>query len=243
MKIKNYIFIAYPSVGLFFTPASSILSTTNNCINGSIDRYGLCNCHQGYQGKHCDQPICNPQCLNGGVCVKPDTCECSQDFFGLACHLSTQKCINGKYHESVDFCSCDPGYTGESCNIPLCSSSCGESENRGVCFAPDICKCHDGFLGKDCSQERGYTHCSIQVEEQDRLSSKKISVISDNELGVFETFENEISLSDKVSLILGENNVVDASFNGISMRNSTGGYSRVLKCLNIKCTVEKIYFS
>ena len=233
-------FSSFFASGLLINPISSTnVYQQNHCINGVIDRYGLCNCEPGFAGKHCNQPLCNPQCLNGGICIAPDTCECSQDFFGIACHLSTETCVNGQYFENSNFCKCHSGYIGESCNIPICETSCGENENRGTCFAPNVCKCNDGFFGKDCLGEKSYSHCSIQLEhDQDRVSTKKVSVISDNELGVFETFERELVVSDKISMILDE---VDASFNGVSMKNATMGYTRVLKCLKINIIVSVFF--
>lgn len=77
----------------------------------------------------------------------------------------------------------------------------------------------------------------MQVEKRDRLSTNKISVISDNELGVFETYERELVMSDKISLVL-DGIHFDATFNGISMRNATKGYSRVLNCLKLSEMTE-----
>lgn len=64
--------------------------------------------------------VCDPPCLNGGVCSKDfaDTCLCQRT-----------------------------GHSGERCEVPLCSSNCG---GRGVCVAPDVCVCSAPWGGPFC---------------------------------------------------------------------------------------------
>jgi hypothetical protein len=33
---------------------------------------------EGWVGEGCDEPICEQECQNGGVCSAPDTCNCMQ---------------------------------------------------------------------------------------------------------------------------------------------------------------------
>ncbi|KAH3794729.1 hypothetical protein DPMN_148267, partial [Dreissena polymorpha] len=64
---------------------------TAPCKNGAtcsnlLNAY-LCKCIPGWQGKNCDQALCNPECQNGGTCVLPDVCNCPDRFCGKHCEI------------------------------------------------------------------------------------------------------------------------------------------------------------
>ncbi|XP_063975011.1 hemocytin [Diachasmimorpha longicaudata] len=40
------------------------------------------------------QPVCLPQCLNNGICIGPNQCECSENFSGPQCQFETRPCLN-----------------------------------------------------------------------------------------------------------------------------------------------------
>ncbi|XP_057554782.1 epidermal growth factor-like protein 8 isoform X7 [Hippopotamus amphibius kiboko] len=49
-------------------------------------------CCQGWKKRHpgaltCDEAICAKPCQNGGVCVRPDQCECAPGWGGRHCHV------------------------------------------------------------------------------------------------------------------------------------------------------------
>ncbi|XP_039739049.1 epidermal growth factor-like protein 8 [Pteropus medius] len=49
-------------------------------------------CCQGWKKQHpgaltCDEAICAKPCMNGGVCIRPDQCECTPGWGGKHCHV------------------------------------------------------------------------------------------------------------------------------------------------------------
>ncbi|NXS97654.1 VWDE protein, partial [Jacana jacana] len=61
--------------------------------------------------------VCNPVCLNGGICVRPNTCTCPYGFYGPQCQraLCIPPCKNGGRCVRTNVCSCMEGYTGRRC--------------------------------------------------------------------------------------------------------------------------------
>ncbi len=96
--------------------------------------------------------VCTPECENGGVCVGPDSCDCTgTGFTGAECAIPVcdPECENGGVCVGPDSCDCTgTGFTGAECAIPVCDPEC---ENSGVCVGPDSCDCTGtGFSGDVC---------------------------------------------------------------------------------------------
>ena len=89
----------------------------------------FCQCDTGWSGSRChEQYSCN--CANDSLCIAPSICLCSQEKFGLRCHLRRKlckqdSCLNGgicipsdariSYNETV--CLCPNGFSGSKCQI------------------------------------------------------------------------------------------------------------------------------
>ena len=57
-------------------------------VTKSKTGYECCKGWQNVGGDDCPVPICDPDCLNGGICVRPSTCRCRLGFFGDRCQLN-----------------------------------------------------------------------------------------------------------------------------------------------------------
>uniref|UniRef100_F6XIA3 Epidermal growth factor-like protein 8 n=1 Tax=Equus caballus TaxID=9796 RepID=F6XIA3_HORSE len=85
-------------------------------------------CCQGWKKRHpgaltCDEAICAKPCLNRGVCVRPDQCECAPGWGGKHCHVDVDECRTG---------------------ISLCSHRCLNTAGSFTCGCP-----HGLVLGPD----------------------------------------------------------------------------------------------
>ncbi|XP_071102429.1 uncharacterized protein [Haliotis cracherodii] len=74
-------------------------------------------CCSGYKGRRCDQPVCNPECGNGGTCSNPGNCACRAGYAGPSC-----RGIEACSHRSPCFpgicsgsCTCQSGFTQKTC--------------------------------------------------------------------------------------------------------------------------------
>lgn len=65
--------------------------------------------------------VCRQQCLNGGMCTRPNVCTCPNAFEGPACELDVDECATGAHgclgpsSRCVNmagwyYCACSPGY-------------------------------------------------------------------------------------------------------------------------------------
>lgn len=50
--------------------------TTGACVPAEG---GKVKCASGWNGPNCDQPICENGCMNGALCIGPNTCFCGDD--------------------------------------------------------------------------------------------------------------------------------------------------------------------
>ncbi|XP_036724346.1 epidermal growth factor-like protein 8 isoform X1 [Balaenoptera musculus] len=77
-------------------------------------------CCQGWKKRHpgaltCDEAICAKPCQNGGVCVRPDQCECAPGWGGKHCHVDVDECRTG---------------------VTLCSHGCFNTAGSFTCGCP-----------------------------------------------------------------------------------------------------------
>ncbi|XP_055262303.1 epidermal growth factor-like protein 8 isoform X1 [Moschus berezovskii] len=92
-------------------------------------------CCQGWKKRHpgaltCDEAICAKPCQNGGVCVRPDQCECAPGWGGKHCHVDVDECRTG-----VTLCS-------HRCLNTAGSFTCGCP--HGLVLGPDGRTCAEG---------------------------------------------------------------------------------------------------
>uniref|UniRef100_A0A8C0FPE2 EGF-like domain-containing protein n=1 Tax=Bubo bubo TaxID=30461 RepID=A0A8C0FPE2_BUBBB len=113
--------------------------------------------------------MCDPVCLNGGSCTKPNVCLCPHGFFGAQCQnaVCSPPCKNGGHCMRNNVCTCPDGYTGRRCekskpvlksfqdpkitNKLLCNQLNPRCMNGGRCVGPNICSCPSGWRGKRCN--------------------------------------------------------------------------------------------
>ncbi|XP_042183095.1 sushi, von Willebrand factor type A, EGF and pentraxin domain-containing protein 1 isoform X4 [Oncorhynchus tshawytscha] len=103
--------------------------------------------------------VCWLQCLNGGVCQRPNTCSCPEGWMGRLCEepICILPCLNGGRCVAPYQCECPTGWMGTRCHSAVCLSPC---LNGGRCIRPNRCQCSPGWNGHDCSRKRksGYFH-------------------------------------------------------------------------------------
>ncbi|XP_069485851.1 wnt inhibitory factor 1 isoform X2 [Ambystoma mexicanum] len=104
--------------------------------------------------KTCQQALCTPRCMNGGLCVSPGLCICPPGYYGANCDKAncTATCFNGGTCFYPRKCVCLPGFEGEQCEMSRCHQSC---RNGGKCIGKNKCKCAKGFQGDLCSKRYG----------------------------------------------------------------------------------------
>lgn len=154
-----------------------------------------CSCKPGYTGNGtiC-KALCDGLCLNGGSCVSPNTCVCTQGFTGQRCETDIDECsegfvecdshatcvnLPGWYH-----CECRDGYhdngmfaaNGQSCeDIDECKGGRSTCANDTICFNLDggyDCRCPHGHnCTGDCIHDNKVKHNGqIWVLDNDRCS-------------------------------------------------------------------------
>ena len=125
-------------------------------------------CPDGYMGKNCKFPICNPACTYNANCVAPNTCTCKNGYGGTKClpicFTKLENSCNSPYGAcaSPDTCVCFKGYTGKECqNSPVMptetcfgltgTAACNFLSQQGGCYNRDKCTCFLGWKGKECN--------------------------------------------------------------------------------------------
>ncbi|XP_017340122.1 protein kinase C-binding protein NELL2 [Ictalurus punctatus] len=178
----------------------------DECVSGkhSCDENALCfntvgghscSCKPSYTGNGtiC-KALCDGLCLNGGTCISPNTCVCTQGFTGHKCEKDIDECtegfvrcdsratcvnLPGWYH-----CECRDGYhdngmftaNGGSCeDIDECKAGRNTCANDTVCFNLDggyDCRCPHGHnCTGDCIHDSKVKHNGqIWVLDNDRCS-------------------------------------------------------------------------
>uniref|UniRef100_A0A3Q1NKD4 Wnt inhibitory factor 1 n=1 Tax=Bos taurus TaxID=9913 RepID=A0A3Q1NKD4_BOVIN len=101
--------------------------------------------------KTCQQVLCSPRCMNGGLCVTPGFCICPPGFYGVNCDKAncSATCFNGGTCFYPGKCICPPGLEGEQCETSKCPQPC---RNGGKCIGKNKCKCSKGYQGDLCSK-------------------------------------------------------------------------------------------
>ncbi|KTG02535.1 hypothetical protein cypCar_00049490 [Cyprinus carpio] len=85
--------------------------------------------------------LCDPVCLNGGTCIRPNTCTCQPGFYGARCQ-NVQKTRVIFIHQMLDF------YVLLFLSA-VCSPPC---KNGGHCIRNNICSCVEGYSGPRCEK-------------------------------------------------------------------------------------------
>ncbi|XP_017465117.1 PREDICTED: von Willebrand factor D and EGF domain-containing protein [Rhagoletis zephyria] len=85
------------------------MNPRHNCTEPEV-----CGCAKGYQltDEGC-QPVCDPDCGEGGECREPNECYCAPGYElkeGVCQRECYQKCDNGICY-SINRCICNPGFT------------------------------------------------------------------------------------------------------------------------------------
>uniref|UniRef100_A0A672V7C6 EGF-like domain-containing protein n=1 Tax=Strigops habroptila TaxID=2489341 RepID=A0A672V7C6_STRHB len=93
---------------------------SNPCGSGTC--VDFCKCPPGLGEIHkiilySHTAVCNPVCLNGGICVWPNMCTCPYGFYGPQCQRAVciPPCKDGGHCVQTNVCSCTKGYTGRRC--------------------------------------------------------------------------------------------------------------------------------
>ncbi|XP_027206315.2 WNT inhibitory factor 1 isoform X2 [Dermatophagoides pteronyssinus] len=128
--------------------------------------------NNGFLGKYCESALCYPQCMNGGTCIAPGVCVCSQGFQGLHCEggICSQKCLNGGKCIQKDSCLCRRGYYGPRCEYSKCSIPC---LNNGKCAGVNRCRCRKEYSGSQCQIQTNNTRFHRFKNRNHRKKSKK----------------------------------------------------------------------
>ncbi|XP_070570966.1 multiple epidermal growth factor-like domains protein 6 isoform X1 [Ptychodera flava] len=125
----------------------------------------------------CGTPICGRQCLNGGTCVAPDTCECPPGYSGTTCSTDVNECNhdNGGCEQTCAntdgsyYCTCGAGFTltldGHHCHdgineCLLANGGCQQNCHNTV--GSFYCSCYDGYnLKGDGTSCEDINECEI----------------------------------------------------------------------------------
>ncbi|XP_035879771.1 epidermal growth factor-like protein 8 isoform X4 [Phyllostomus discolor] len=114
-------------------------------------------CCQGWKKRHpgaltCDEAICAKPCLNGGVCIRPDQCECAPGWGGKHCHVDVDEC-----RTSVTLCS-------HRCLNTAGSFLCGCPQ--GLVLGPDRRSCTVG--SQESPTSASIFTVAVQEEEAEK---------------------------------------------------------------------------
>ncbi|XP_066158226.1 protein kinase C-binding protein NELL2-like isoform X2 [Euwallacea fornicatus] len=159
-----------------------------DCVNteGSYK----CQCKVGYEGDGYDcTPICEPGCLNGGVCTKPGQCKCPGGYTGSSCERDLDECSTNAHrctNSSICinmvgwyYCKCKPGYEGPQINTNLGTSCIDINEcekNNHTCHQTAKCRNVDG--GFECTCPRESVNCKYSCIFENREIAHGMTVQS-----------------------------------------------------------------
>jgi hypothetical protein len=140
-----------------------------------------CVCNPGFQGFHCETPVCGNNCSfadGQGQCIN-NQCVCNPGFNGVEClYKDCPKAANpstttgdlltcaGNGVCTAGQCVCNPAWAGADCTARACPFNCS---NVGTCNTDGTCTCpagdatgHGGFLGKFCEKELCPSGCGAK---------------------------------------------------------------------------------
>ncbi len=162
------------------------------CYNrGSCIGPDVCTCRDGYTGFDCKNPMCRHQqvdgsvvgCLNGGLCVEKDNCQCIQKDSDLWLkHSDADRGITGWRGSDCSMPICVQGYYDPECEdnpFAVGGQGCFRCSNGGLCVAPDLCQCAKGWSGYDCNTPI----CQVTATP---LMKKQLMTVDENKVAIFE---------------------------------------------------------
>ncbi|XP_021940110.1 delta and Notch-like epidermal growth factor-related receptor isoform X2 [Zootermopsis nevadensis] len=81
---------------------------------------------------HCE-PVCLPPCQHNGICVKPNECNCPENYAGAQCQYEKKPCLN---YPTL------PANSRRSCNSKTCTIMCADGHKfpDGSAIANMICR-------------------------------------------------------------------------------------------------------
>ncbi|XP_078530402.1 protein kinase C-binding protein NELL2 isoform X4 [Lissotriton helveticus] len=116
-----------------------------------------CVCQLGYTGNGtvC-KAFCKDGCRNGGTCVAPNVCLCSQGFTGLSCETDIDECSTGRHSCSNDTTcfNLDGGYDCRCPHGKNCTGDCvyeSKVKHNGQIWVLEndrcsVCSCQTGLV-------------------------------------------------------------------------------------------------
>lgn len=120
----------------------SISSHSIQCLNdGHFDEnIQSCQCQMGFNGAHCEIPICFNYCIEG------------------TCHVSS----TGKTQ-----CVCRPGFKGERCENDVCYNHCLNGGHCTIENGEPNCQCPPSFYGNRCESMNFKEMCTRFCNKED----------------------------------------------------------------------------
>lgn len=90
---------------------------------------------------HHKPALCTAKCENGGVCIKPNVCQCKPGYKGATCHIAICEGGCGSFATCIKpgKCKCKEGYVGKNCRKKAkheCLRFCMKSCPSGKCTCP-----------------------------------------------------------------------------------------------------------
>ncbi|VDI36569.1 Hypothetical predicted protein [Mytilus galloprovincialis] len=156
------------------------------CENGGSSDDGHCSCRDGFVGKHCETPVCTPQCVNNGVCTGRDgkaVCVCSEGrFTGKQCEIPVcdpgcqngGSCVVGTYGS---MCTCVPGFEGKICEKRVKDGKCPVPTGSGIC-SKNTCKADSECQNKHkcCKNRCGSLQCMAPAHTECTYNDKQYPI-------------------------------------------------------------------
>ena len=95
---------------------------------------------------------CNSGCQNGGVCSRPNRCNCPAGYSGDRCqtgrsYICCRKLLSLQIHQPWLYPLCGSFNVVFLFELVKCTPSC---QNGGVCSRPNVCDCPTGYSGNRC---------------------------------------------------------------------------------------------